>query len=82
MKRHRAYKVSKPVVCEFCGNPLAPQKPRCMVVGNDGMIMGYFHSGCAEKLVLAHKATGIQAEIPGMRVGSVIPKPREETLPW
>lgn len=82
MRRKTAGRVAKPIDCKFCGQPLAPQKPRCMVVGDDGTILGYFHAGCAEKLVLAHKAVGVQAEIPGVQVGQVIPKPREETLPW
>lgn len=74
--------MAKPIDCEFCGQPLAPQKPRCMIVGDDGVIRGYFHAGCAEKLVLAHKAKAVQHELVGFEVGLVIPKPREETLPW
>lgn len=82
MKRKVAGRVAPPVVCAFCGHPLAPQKPRCMVVGDGGKIWGYYHAGCAEKLVLAHKGTGIQRELPGVEVGAVIPPAREETLPW
>lgn len=82
MNRKTAGRVAKPIDCAFCGHPLAPQKPRCMVVGPEGMIWGYYHAGCAEKLVITHKTAGIQHELPGVEVGAVIPKPREETLPW
>lgn len=82
MKRETAGRVAKPTLCAFCGHPLAPQKPRYMVVGPQGLIYGYYHSGCAEKLVLAHKGTGLQEAVPGVEVGAVIPPAREETLPW
>lgn len=82
MKRRTAGRVFKPGACEFCGKALAPQKPKCMVVGDDGVIRGYFHTGCAEKLVAGFRAKGVQHGLPGLAVGQVIPKPREETLPW
>lgn len=82
MRRKTAGRVAKPVVCQFCGHPLAPQKPRQMIVDNGGKIWGYYHAGCAEKVVLTHQGVGIQRELPGVEVGQVIPKPREETLPW
>lgn len=82
MKRRTAGRVAKPRLCAYCQSPLAERRPVYLLATTAGTIVGPYHAGCAERVVLAGKKNPISNDLApyAERFGEMVP--REETLPW
>lgn len=68
-------------VCAFCGHGIPEQRPVYLVGERFGNIVGPYHAGCAEKLVLVHKGKPEMPRPNASQVYGTFPSRREETLP-
>lgn len=82
MRRKRGGKVTKPRICAFCNAAIADQRPSFLVATEKGQVIGPYHAGCAERLVLVHKGKKEMERTPGATNYGTILSVREETLPW
>lgn len=68
--------------CLFCQVAIPEQRPVFLVGHPSGRIVGPFHAGCAERMVLAaRKRMADPDHVIGESFGSW-PSRREETMPW
>lgn len=67
--------------CLECGHPLAPQRPVFLVGEPSGRIMGPFHAGCAERVVLRAKKKKKAEELSAIHQLGIWPSRREEEVP-
>lgn len=80
--RNATYPYLEPKRCLRCQGILSERRPPYLVGHPSGRIVGPFHAGCAERMVLdARKHTAKPDEVIGEQYGTW-PSRREETLPW
>lgn len=82
MKRRVAGRVAKPRICAGCKGPISEQRPVFLVATRAGTIVGPYHAGCAERIVLAKAHPESMPGTDGATNYGTWPTPREETLPW
>lgn len=82
MNRRTAGRVAKPRICAGCQGVMTERRPVFLVATTAGTIVGPYHAGCAERVVLAAKRNPISNDLApyAERFGEMVP--REETLPW
>lgn len=66
--------------CLECNHPLAPYRPVFLVGEPSGRIMGPFHAGCAEKVVLRAKKKKGPEELSAFNQLGFWPSRREDEL--
>lgn len=69
-------------VCAYCATPIAEQRPPYLLSPVGGHIVGPFHAGCAERIVLLARKRRELPEVPGATNYGTVLDAREETLPW
>lgn len=82
MKRRTAGRVAKPRICAYCQSPLAERRPVFLLATTAGTIVGPYHAGCAERVVIASDEIRNRGLEPAASFGRIVHPPREETLPW
>ena len=82
MKRSRKPAPKALLKCARCGLPIAEKRAPFLVMVQLGEIIGPYHAGCAELVVIDHKRKLTGRSIPGLSYGRRVPESREETLPW
>lgn len=82
MKRRTAGRVAKPRICAYCQSPLAERRPVYLLATTAGTIVGPYHAGCAERVVLSRRKGDAVVKVEGDPYGMLLPHAREETLPW
>lgn len=82
MSRKVAGKVYHQRQCAYCRGGIADVRPVFVVAQTDGRILGPFHAGCAAKLVEQAKRGAEWGPMEAENLGQIVPKAREETLPW
>lgn len=82
MRRRTAGKVAKPRMCAFCNTPMMAQRPVFLLATTAGSIVGPYHAGCAERIVLASDEIRNRGLLGHTQYGRIVSPPREETLPW
>lgn len=68
--------------CEGCGGILSMRRCPVFLTLPSGRIVGPYHAGCAERIVLANKGKAPSPYLPTEQTYGRIPPGREETLPW
>lgn len=82
MSKSRAVPPLEPKRCAHCGGVLSERRPVFLVGHPSGRIVGPFHAGCAEHMVLAARQHHAEVgEVIATEYGTW-PSRREETLPW
>lgn len=80
--RRRRAAVKPQLICSYCAKPIAEQRAPYLVSPVGGHIVGPFHAGCAERIVLLSRKRREIPEVPGATNYGTVLDAREETLPW
>lgn len=78
----RSHGKSKQRQCAWCAHGIAENRPVFLLSPVGGHIVGPFHAGCAERIVLLARKRREIPEVPGATNYGTVLDAREETLPW
>lgn len=82
MSKSRAVPPLEPRLCAWCKGVLSDRRPPFLIMSPSGNVVGEFHAGCAERLILEAERRPETNWLKGYReYGRALPA-REETLPW